>query len=129
MSEEVLKRQVAIWQAEITRLQDLIAVATDRGEKQAVCSAIAQSLEKSKMRVDGWYWIKKRDWNDGYTGWTPALWRTEFRSWKSAEFSGIPDQEMIVGVRLEAPTEQEAIESAKVRLTSGELPDPVQPEL
>lgn len=50
------------------------------------------------MRKDGWYWVKKLDWDDKYSDWVPAVWSNEFRSWKSASFSGIPDQDMIVGL-------------------------------
>ncbi|MFP3637715.1 AAA family ATPase [Paraburkholderia sp. SIMBA_054] len=50
--------------------------------------------------IDGWYWIKKKDWGDGYTDWLPALWRAEFRSWASVSFSGIPADEVIIGRRL-----------------------------
>lgn len=57
------------------------------------------------MRPDGRYWIKKQDWNDRYTDWVPAKWCSEFRSWKSADFSGNPDQDVIVGLPLVVPTE------------------------
>lgn len=62
-------------------------------------------------REDGWYWVRKKDWNDHYGDWVPALWQTEFRSWRSAHFSGIPDHEMIVGERLVAPDKAHLLES------------------
>lgn len=57
------------------------------------------------MRADGWYWIKKTDWDNKYTDWVPALWIAEYKSWKSANFSGIPDHEVIIGEPLVAPSE------------------------
>lgn len=58
---------------------------------------------KTSPREDGWYWVRKMDWNNRYEDWVPALWQNEFRSWRSAMFSGIPDSEMIVGDRLQPP--------------------------
>lgn len=58
-------------------------------------------------RKDGWYWVKKLDWDDKYSDWVPALWLNEYRSWKSAQFGGIPDQDMIVGPALVPPEESD----------------------
>ncbi|HET6890514.1 MAG TPA: hypothetical protein VFH31_05380 [Pyrinomonadaceae bacterium] len=54
-------------------------------------------------REDGWYWVRKMGWGDQYGDWVPALWMAEYRSWKSALFSGIPDSEMIVGAKMVPP--------------------------
>ena len=52
---------------------------------------------------DGWYWVRKKGWRDEYGEWVPALWQTEYRSWRSAMFSGIPDSEMMVGDKMVPP--------------------------
>lgn len=52
---------------------------------------------------DGWYWVRKSGWGNERGDWVPALWQTEYRSWRSAAFSGIPDSEMIVGDKLVTP--------------------------
>lgn len=54
-------------------------------------------------RADGWYWVRKKGWRDEYGEWVPALWQTEYRSWRSAMFSGIPDSEMLVGDKVVPP--------------------------
>ena len=54
-------------------------------------------------RDDGWYWVKKEGWGSDFGDWTPALWQQEYRSWSSASFSGIPDSQMIIGEKLQAP--------------------------
>lgn len=56
-----------------------------------------------KYRDDGWYWVRKKGWRDEYGEWVPALWQTEYRSWRSAMFSGIPDSEMMVGDKMVPP--------------------------
>lgn len=55
------------------------------------------------MRQDGWYWVRKVGWGRELGDWMPALWKTEFRSWASVGFSGIPDSEVIVGKPVQAP--------------------------
>lgn len=60
----------------------------------------AADADDVATRKDGWYWVRKKDWGDGYTDWQPALWRSEFRSWASVSFSGIPADEVIAGYRL-----------------------------
>lgn len=56
-----------------------------------------------RYRDDGWYWVRKKGWRDEYGEWVPALWQTEYRSWRSAMFSGIPDHEMLVGEKMVPP--------------------------
>lgn len=55
------------------------------------------------IREDGWYWVRKEGWGDELEDWAPAMWQSEYKSWSSAMFSGIPDSEMIVGDKLRRP--------------------------
>ena len=54
------------------------------------------------IRQDGWYWVQIPIWGkDEWSDWTPALWREEFRSWSSADFSGYPDSHVrVIGRRM-----------------------------
>lgn len=60
-----------------------------------------QGLAATRKR--GWYWIRLLDFGGTYGPWTPALWRPEFKSWASAEFSGIPDSGVLLGAEIESP--------------------------
>lgn len=78
-----------------------------QGIKTPFCGAIGCEWPVLKPytspHADGWYWVRKKGWGDEYEEWVPALWQTEYRSWRSAMFSGIPDSEMIVGDMLKTP--------------------------
>lgn len=59
-------------------------------------------------REAGWYWVRKLGWGDTLEDWVPAEWRPEHRSWRSAEFSGVPDGEILQGPRLSPPVEHKS---------------------
>ena len=67
------------------------------------CLRSARPESSAAVRDDGWYWVRKKGWCDEYGEWVPALWQTEYRSWRSAMFSGIPDSEMMVGDKMVPP--------------------------
>lgn len=59
-------------------------------------------------REAGWYWVRKKSWDDQWEVWVPAEWCPEFASWRSSGFSGIPDTEIQVGPRLLFDTTDES---------------------
>ncbi len=59
-------------------------------------------------REAGWYWVRKKSWDDQWEDWVPAEWCPEFASWRSSGFSGIPDTEIQVGPRLVFDTTDES---------------------
>lgn len=64
------------------------------------------------IRRNGWYWVRKEGTDAVYGPWVPAEWRSETRSWYSANFAGIPDFCMIVGQRLMPPVDAGNTEAA-----------------